>query len=250
MQIFFIFVLTLGFGTTTFAACYAVYDKFDKVVYKSSEPPFDLSIPISEGIKSKYPGGYLIQSEAKSCSLTKENNVAIEKRRIKQAFDDRRTKLQLQNFSEVSNDRVSVLPFPKEKVIVSRSPNISTLPIDQSERAVDGSMGSLIAPRYEGRAVVGSLLNNLTINCPTGSHKWVDSWGNQICKEFFSGNVKTIQGNINNCPTGTHRWVDDWGNPVCQSFDSQQQYYDTSKGCPIGSHKWVDNWGNPICEKF
>lgn len=113
MRILILVVLILAFGSTSFAACYTVYDKSDKPIYKSSEPPFDLSIPISEGIKSKYPGGYLIQtSERASCYLrSKESNEALKK--SKEAFENRRIQLQSQGFSEVRNDRISVLSFPK-----------------------------------------------------------------------------------------------------------------------------------------
>lgn len=117
MRILILVVLMLAFSSTSFAACYTVYDKSDKPVYKSSEPPFDLSIPISEGIKSKYPGGYLIQSsERASCYLrSKESNEALKK--SKEAFENRRIQLQSQGFSEVRNDKITILSFPKEVVV-------------------------------------------------------------------------------------------------------------------------------------
>lgn len=45
------------------ATCYTVFNKSDEPVYRSEDPPFDFSLPISQGLSSKYPGGYLIQSE-------------------------------------------------------------------------------------------------------------------------------------------------------------------------------------------
>lgn len=76
MHIFFLAVLSIFFSHMSFATCYTVYDKFDKIVYKSSEPPFDLSTSISEGIQSKYPGGYLIKTESRICYLPEKTNSA------------------------------------------------------------------------------------------------------------------------------------------------------------------------------
>jgi hypothetical protein len=88
------------------------------------------------------------------------------------------------------------------------------------------------------------------INCPMGSHPWVDSWGNQICKRFDDGSASRVQGSLDSCPMGTHPWVDSWGNRTCKSFNSPQQLYDTSKGCPMGTYPGVDNWGNQACKRF
>ena len=158
MRILIVATLILAFGSTSFAACYTVYDKSDKPVYKSSEPPFDLSIPISEGITSKYPGGYLIQSsERASCYLrSKESNEALKKSKV--AFENRRIQLQSQGFSEVRNDRTSVLSFPKE-VVVGRPLNNSTLPINRGRANIDGEIDGLIMPGRDGGMVIGEPLN-------------------------------------------------------------------------------------------
>lgn len=119
-----LFVPILAFSSASIAACYTVYDKSDKPVYKSSEPPFDLSIPISEGIKSKYPGGYLIQDSQKaSCYLRNKSN---------ESFRNRRIQLQSQGFSEVGNERVSILPFPKQVMVVDRPLNTPAFPVTQN----------------------------------------------------------------------------------------------------------------------
>jgi hypothetical protein len=88
--------------------------------------------------------------------------------------------------------------------------------------------------------------SNAEAACPTGSSPWVDSWGNQICKTFGTGETRSIRGSTSRCPTGSHPWVDEWGNQICKAFQGGQQYYDTTKGCPIGTYPWVDNWGNSV----
>ncbi len=88
------------------------------------------------------------------------------------------------------------------------------------------------------------------LQCPAGSHPWVDNYGNDICKSFGSGRTIIKEGSLDNCPTGTHLWVDNWGNRICKNFKGNQKYYDTSKGCPIGTYEWVGKWGNRVCKRF
>ena len=107
MRILIIFVLTLAFSSTSFAVCYTVYDKSDKAVYKSSEPPFDLSIQISEGIKLKYPGGYLITGQSSACYLPKKGDTSFEN--INAEVRIRNSDPRSRKISEVKNDRISLL---------------------------------------------------------------------------------------------------------------------------------------------
>jgi hypothetical protein len=96
--------------------------------------------------------------------------------------------------------------------------------------------------------------NALAIDCPIGSHPWVDTWGNQICKRFGDGSSTVIQGSTTNCPAGYHPSIDNWGNKTCQSFvtpsSPSQRSYDASQGCPIGTLPSVDIWGNQVCKSF
>ncbi|MDO8466058.1 MAG: hypothetical protein Q7S46_12550 [Gallionella sp.] len=152
MRIHIFVVLILAFSSTPFAACYTVYDKSDKPVYKSSEPPFDLSIPISEGIKSKYPGGYLIQSSERETCYLRSNKSS-------EAFKNRRIQLQSQGFSEVRSDRVSILPFPKKVMVVARPLNAPTFPVTQGEMVIGEIMNGSTIPIVQSRSVIGGSLN-------------------------------------------------------------------------------------------
>ena len=93
-------------------------------------------------------------------------------------------------------------------------------------------------------AILPSMAN--AVDCPFGSHPWVDQWGNQICKRFTDGSTSAVQGSLDNCPFGSHPWVDQWGTRTCKSFSGNRQLYDTSQGCPMGTHPWVDTWGNQV----
>lgn len=46
-----------------FAVCFAIYDKSDNVAYMSTDPPFDLSLPFSQSLNSKYAGGHMVVNE-------------------------------------------------------------------------------------------------------------------------------------------------------------------------------------------
>jgi len=160
-QILLVCVGMVALPAASFAACYTVYDKSDKPVYKSSEPPFDLSIPISEGIKSKYPGGYLIQNgERASCYLrSKESNEALKK--SKEVFENRQIQLRSQGFSEVK-DRIMILSFPK-KVVVSRPQNIPILPVTQDEMSIGSTIDDSALTSTNGAYM--SLTNQQDTNC-------------------------------------------------------------------------------------
>lgn len=100
---FITYCLFIALPADAFATCYTVYNSSDKAVYKSSEPPFDMSVSISENIKSKYPGGYLLQDNSASCSLPKAGDVTHESinAEVKKRNSDPRSR----NISEVRTDK-------------------------------------------------------------------------------------------------------------------------------------------------
>ncbi len=50
--------------------CYTVYGKDNKVVYRSEEPPIDLSAPIHRGMAKRFPNGHLVtQAGVNDCPL-------------------------------------------------------------------------------------------------------------------------------------------------------------------------------------
>lgn len=51
------------------ASCYLVYDGQDKVIYQASIPPVDMSLPVSDQIRARFPDGHLVfTTEGASCS--------------------------------------------------------------------------------------------------------------------------------------------------------------------------------------
>lgn len=83
---------------------------------------------------------YFCEKEEASCYLrSKESNEALKK--SKDAFESRRIQLQSQGFSEVRNDRASVLSFPKEVMVVNRPRHNSLM---------QSTQGGIYSSNYEG----------------------------------------------------------------------------------------------------
>jgi hypothetical protein len=62
------------------SACYTVYDRSDRVVYQSQDPPVDMSRPIHETLPSRYPGGHMVFDTEPQCPVTA--SVAVRRRTI------------------------------------------------------------------------------------------------------------------------------------------------------------------------
>lgn len=54
--------LLLASGSVAAAGgnCYTIYDQSNRAVYQSTEPPIDLSLPISAAMAKRYPGHFLV----------------------------------------------------------------------------------------------------------------------------------------------------------------------------------------------
>jgi hypothetical protein len=59
----------LGAASFNASACYTVYDRSDRVVYQSENPPVDMSRPLHETLPSRFPGGQLVFDTSASCPV-------------------------------------------------------------------------------------------------------------------------------------------------------------------------------------
>ncbi|HYF18718.1 MAG TPA: hypothetical protein VEA40_12695 [Ramlibacter sp.] len=48
-------------------ACYTVYDRGNRVLYRAQTPPVDMSRPLSETLQAAYPGGHLVFGQEADC---------------------------------------------------------------------------------------------------------------------------------------------------------------------------------------
>lgn len=60
----------LGAASLNASACYTVYDRSDRVIYQSQDPPVDMSRPIHETLPSRFPGGHLVFDTDPVCPVT------------------------------------------------------------------------------------------------------------------------------------------------------------------------------------
>lgn len=58
----------LGAASFSASACYTVYDRSERVVYQSEQPPVDMSRPIHETLPARFPGGHMIFDTAGECT--------------------------------------------------------------------------------------------------------------------------------------------------------------------------------------
>jgi hypothetical protein len=69
----------LGAASFNASACFVVYDRSDRVVYRSLEPPVDMSRPIHETLPSRFPDGHMVFDTSNDCPA---GNVVAARRRI------------------------------------------------------------------------------------------------------------------------------------------------------------------------
>ena len=60
----------LGAASFQASACYTVYDRSDRVMYQSQDPPVDMSRPIHETLPSRFPGGHMVFDTSPTCPVT------------------------------------------------------------------------------------------------------------------------------------------------------------------------------------
>jgi hypothetical protein len=57
----------LGLASVNAMACYTVYDRNNQVVYNAQTPPVDMSLPISETVPARFPGGSMVFDLSTDC---------------------------------------------------------------------------------------------------------------------------------------------------------------------------------------
>ena len=74
----FLLCALLGAASFNASACFVVYDRSDRVVYQSQEPPVDMSRPLHETLPSRFPGGHMVFDTSADCPAV--NAVAARRR--------------------------------------------------------------------------------------------------------------------------------------------------------------------------
>lgn len=85
-----------------------------------------------------------------------------------------------------------------------------------------------------------------TVVCGWGQLPYIDEYGNSICRDVQTGQVRAIDGDTSRCPTGTLSRLTPQG-PACVSADGSARYFDDRGPCPIGTYPGIDYKGNRAC---
>lgn len=177
-QVLLICVGLLALPVASVATCYTVYDSSDKAVYKSTEPPFDLSIPISEGVRTKFPGGHLAMSNSSPCYLPKakaDMEVARKKVAVK-AFA-----IEIPSAPKVENSSVSV-----GNISVSQRSDGALCPMYLASQPHSSGINDWQARELD------NLETRLYIDARAGQISWV-----QLVDKFYARCAALIQGYLN-----------------------------------------------------
>lgn len=166
-----ILILLLIFPAESVATCYIVHDKSDVLVYRSSRPPFDLSVPLSQGIASSFPGGYLIQLEGTLCPpIPKKDEIeyktAINNDIRKRVARSVPGKIEIIQFNDHAGREVErrITERERRQVIApltngNGTPAISYLPRYQESIATEGDINNPSELRAGGRMTIGDSLS-------------------------------------------------------------------------------------------
>lgn len=92
-------------------ACYTVYDSNNRVVFRSSEAPVDMSRPLHETMPQRFPGGQLVFDTATSCDEVSVGRLARVSSTPAPLLTDRKTAQALGvRYAQLSNGVVMVPP--------------------------------------------------------------------------------------------------------------------------------------------
>lgn len=92
-------------------ACYTVYDSNNRVLFRSSEPPVDMSRPLHETVPQRFPGGQLVFDTQTRCEEVSIGRWAPVSGTPAPLLTDRQTAQALGvRYAQLSNGAVIVAP--------------------------------------------------------------------------------------------------------------------------------------------
>lgn len=60
-------VAALAAASFNAAACYTVYDRSNRVMYRGEQPPVDMSLQLHEALQARFPGGHMVFDQGADC---------------------------------------------------------------------------------------------------------------------------------------------------------------------------------------
>ena len=143
-------------------ACYTVYDSASRVVYRSAQPPVDMSRPLHDTLPQRFPGGHMVFDTASTC----EAIVPEAPRRMAASTgaplltDRRSAEAAGVNYAALSRDIVMVQPRDAAVVLAGGAP-MNVVPPAVSPRMLAQSPTPPDTSRMGGPPARGTVITEL-----------------------------------------------------------------------------------------
>jgi hypothetical protein len=119
-------------------ACYTVYDSSSRVVFRSAEPPVDMSRPLHETVPQRFPGGQLVFDTGTSCPGVSGGRLPLVAANPAPLLTDRQTAQALGvRYSPLSNGVVVVAPREAAVVEAALGSQLTVVPSEPLLAAAD-----------------------------------------------------------------------------------------------------------------
>lgn len=105
-------------------ACYTVYDGANRVLYRSAQPPVDMSQPLHDALAQRFPGGHMVFDTASACdAVVPEARARVAASRGTPLLTDRGSaEAAGVNYEPLSRDIVMVQPRDAAVVLAGGGP--------------------------------------------------------------------------------------------------------------------------------
>jgi len=110
-------------------ACYTVYDSKSRVLYRSTEPPVDMSRPLHETLPQRFPGGQLVFHNDNTCPDVALVSVVVQTPGTSPLLTDRRTADELRvPYTLLGRNIVVVSPLDSAIAMAGQPAAINVIP--------------------------------------------------------------------------------------------------------------------------
>lgn len=143
-------------------ACYTVYDSASRVVYRSAQPPVDMSRPLHDALAQRFPGGQMVFDTASACeAIVPEARARVAASRAAPLLTDRRSaEAAGVNYEALSGAIVMVQPRDAAVVLAAAGP-VNVIAPAVSPRMLAQSLTPPDTSRMGGPPAGGTVITEL-----------------------------------------------------------------------------------------
>lgn len=139
-------------------ACYTVYDGASRVVYRSAQPPVDMSRPLHDTLPQRFPGGHMVFDTASTCEAIVPEARAAVVGEAAPLLTDRGTAQALGvSYAPLSGNIVMVQPRDAAVVLASGGP-VNVIPAAVTPRMLAQSVTPPDTSRMSGPPARGTVI--------------------------------------------------------------------------------------------